>query len=267
MDPSQIVRPKMPELDSLRGIAILSVFIYHALYLSYGNYHFERPAELLIQATRFGWLGVNLFFVLSGFLITGILLDSKSNRHYFKRFYVRRALRILPIFYLILFLLAWMPSQSRAFLWMSFFYLSNIAPLFGIPMAYPILWSLSVGEHFYFFWPLFVRRISSQGVFWVATAISVIVPILRAFHFTPVSFEGLNYLTWLVADGLAMGAILAVYVRQPQCTRQSLARVSIGAMALAALILAAGHISGSCLESSCSAHLCYLLPRISSLRV
>jgi hypothetical protein len=177
------------------------------------------------------------------FTLLGVLAwtEFASRPNYFKRFYVRRALRILPIFYLILFLLVWMLSQSRAFLWMSFFYLSNIAPLFGIPMTYPILWSLSVAEHFYFFWPFVVRKISSQGVFWVATSISVIVPILRAYHFSPVSFEGFNYLTWLVADGLAMGAILAaVYVRQPQCTRESLARVSIGAMALAVLIFAAG---------------------------
>ena len=240
MDPTSIIRPKMPELDSLRGVAILSVVFYHAFNWSYGSYQFGQLGRLFIQTSRIGWLGVNLFFVLSGFLITGILLDSRPSPNYFLRFYVRRALRILPIFYLVLFLLVWIPGQSQAFLWMSFLYLSNFAPLFGVPMTYPILWSLAVEEHFYFFWPLVVRRFSSRGVLWVATAIAVIVPALRALHYSAESSEGLIYLTWLVADGLAMGAMLAVFVRRPQCTREALSRVSIAAMGLAVLMLAAG---------------------------
>ena len=224
----------------MRGVAILSVFFYHAFYWSYGGLQFERPARLFIQAFRFGWLGVNLFFVLSGFLITGILLDSRSSPQYFQRFYIRRALRILPIFYLVLFLLALMPDQSHSFLWMSFFYLSNIAPLFGIPMSYPILWSLAVEEHFYFLWPLIVRKISSRGVLWVASGIAVAAPLLRALHFSPAMPEGFTYLSWLVADGLAMGAILAVYVRGPQCTRKDFALVSAAALGLAVLMIAVG---------------------------
>jgi peptidoglycan/LPS O-acetylase OafA/YrhL len=225
MDSTNIIRPKMPELDSLRGIAILAVVFYHAFHWSYGSYEFGQFGRLLIRASRIGWLGVNLFFVLSGFLITGILLDSRPSPSYFRRFYVRRALRILPIFYLVLFLLIWIPNQSHAFLWMSFFYLSNLAPLFGVPMTYPILWSLAVEEHFCFFWPFVVRKLSNPGVLWVATAIAAIVPALRALHYSAVSSEGLIYLTWLVADGLAMGAMLAVFVRRPQCTREALSRV------------------------------------------
>lgn len=96
----------MPELDSLRGIAILLVLCFHGF-----NYpglvwsQFKGPARVFITASFGGWTGVYLFFVLSGFLITGILLDSKPKPHYYRRFYIRRALRILPAFYLILLLL------------------------------------------------------------------------------------------------------------------------------------------------------------------
>lgn len=97
-DLTDIIRPKMPELDSLRGVAILLVVFYYGFFWSNGLAGLSGAAKLFVSLTRFGWLGVNLFFVLSGFLITGILIDSRAKKHYFRRFYVRRALRILPAF-------------------------------------------------------------------------------------------------------------------------------------------------------------------------
>lgn len=85
----------MPELDSIRGIAILAVVIYHGFYWQVDLTAFTRWQSILLTLTWPGRLGVNLFFVLSGFLITGLLLDSKAKPDYYKRFYVRRALRIL----------------------------------------------------------------------------------------------------------------------------------------------------------------------------
>lgn len=97
-----VLRPRMPELDTLRGVAVLLVLFFHAFHLS--AYHATALpwANWIFAATSTGWAGVNLFFVLSGFLITGILLDTRFEPGYYRRFYTRRALRILPAYYAIL---------------------------------------------------------------------------------------------------------------------------------------------------------------------
>ena len=129
MDSTEIIRAKMPELDSLRGVAILLVVFYHGFFWSNGLTGLSGIAKLFVNLTRIGWLGVNLFFsALRILLITGILADSKTNKHYYRRFYLRRALRILPaFFYALLLVLSFIPSQSKAYLILSFFYLSNLA--------------------------------------------------------------------------------------------------------------------------------------------
>ena len=92
----------MPELDSLRGVAILLVLFYHGFGYDYGVQGLSGIARGFVAATLTGWTGVDLFFVLSGFLITGILLDTKLRPDYYRRFYTRRALRILPIYFAVL---------------------------------------------------------------------------------------------------------------------------------------------------------------------
>jgi peptidoglycan/LPS O-acetylase OafA/YrhL len=131
----------MPELDTIRGIAVLLVLFFHGFGFRYGLEGLSGLPKLFVAATLPGWIGVNLFFVLSGFLIAGILLDAKSKPNYYKNFYIRRALRILPLYYAVLLLLAvltrsgWINRQaSWAFLAFSFFYLSNVTALFGVPM-------------------------------------------------------------------------------------------------------------------------------------
>jgi peptidoglycan/LPS O-acetylase OafA/YrhL len=118
--------------------------------------------------------GVGLFFVLSGMLITGILRDSRDRPDYFRRFYRRRALRILPAYYLMLVLLA-MYGQgiTRGFLGLSCIYLANMAPMLGIAMGYGPLWTLAVEEQFYLFWPLIIRRCSNRTVAFVASGLFV----------------------------------------------------------------------------------------------
>ena len=91
---SFLVPGYIPQFDGLRGLAILSVLIGHSGFLE------ALPHAGMLEYTRFG---VDLFFVLSGFLITGILTDSKGSQHYFRNFYARRALRIWPLYYLVLF--------------------------------------------------------------------------------------------------------------------------------------------------------------------
>jgi peptidoglycan/LPS O-acetylase OafA/YrhL len=240
MEAGPIVRPKMPELDTIRGIAILSVLFYHGFFWSNGVTALQGAARFFVQLTRFGWLGVNLFFVLSGFLITGILVESKQRTDYYKRFYIRRALRILPAFYALLLVLTLMPSQNGMYLFLSFFYLSNLAPLFAIPMSYTMLWSLAVEEHFYLIWPLFVQRLSFRWLIAWAIAVVVAVPGIRGIAFGPKLPEGFAYYTWFVADGLATGATMALFVRIPGFTRRNLAQLSGAAIAVAVVFLAGG---------------------------
>lgn len=208
-----LIRPRMPELDTLRGIAVLGVLFLHGFFWQYSGLHFPRWQEMLLQATRPGGLGVNLFFVLSGFLITGILLDSRGNRSYYRRFYTRRALRILPAYYSLLLVLALLRQASVPFLGLSFLYLANVTDLFGVACDYGPLWSLAVEEHYYIVWPAVVRKLTLKRLALISAGLCVLVPVVRAvaFHFGYV--RGLGWYTWFVADALATGSLLAIVLR------------------------------------------------------
>jgi len=167
----------MPELDSLRGIAVSLVVCFHSFGFAYGLSGLSGIPRMLVALTMSGWVGVNLFFVLSGFLITGILLDTKSRPDYYQRFYWRRALRILPLYYAVLLLLLILArtglvhrNVSWSFLAVSAVYLANVASLLGVPMQYGVLWSLAVEEHFYLLWPAAVRSLSKRGV-WICAGL------------------------------------------------------------------------------------------------
>src|SRR5262245_16358318 len=152
-------RSHYPGLDGLRGIAILLVILYH-------NFGF-------IPFLNYGWLGVDLFFVLSGFLITEILLKTRTTTNYFKNFYTRRVLRIFPLYYLCLILvIVIFPliknfpydlsfyRENQVWFW---FYLQNWMLIFKQWNDSAILlnhfWSLAVEEQFYIVWPLLVLLI------------------------------------------------------------------------------------------------------------
>jgi peptidoglycan/LPS O-acetylase OafA/YrhL len=205
-----LLRPFMPELDTLRGIAVLAVLLHHGFYWRYGSASFAPWVRPFMNATRFGWIGVNLFFVLSGFLITGILLDSKNKPHFYRRFYTRRALRILPAYYALLIFLLVFRTSSVAFVGLSFFYLANMTEFFGVACAYGPLWSLAVEEHFYLLWPAVVRNVTARRLAVISALIVVFVPLLRAVSFALGYGGGLDWYTWFVADGLAAGSLLAV---------------------------------------------------------
>jgi len=211
--PDPLIRPVMPELDSVRGIAITAVVLLHAFFWQYSSFHFTGLPRLCMLATAPGWLGVNLFFVLSGFLITGILLDSREKPQYFRRFYTRRALRILPAYYLLLILLALLHSASAAFLGLSFVYLGNVTRLFGVFPDYGPLWSLAVEEHYYIFWPAVIYKLTRRRLAIVTIAICLLTPLLRAVFFRLGYTAGLGWYTWFVADGLATGSLLAILLR------------------------------------------------------
>ncbi len=95
--PEPLLRPSMPELDSVRGVAVLMVVLLHGFFWSAYVSQLHGIGKLMVVATQGGWLGVQLFFVLSGFLITGILLDTKNRPDYFGRFYFRRTLYCLQL--------------------------------------------------------------------------------------------------------------------------------------------------------------------------
>jgi len=198
-------------LDGIRGIAVLLVLFLHLFASSMEDEKWTGLPRVVLLATRFGGVGNDLFFVLSGFLITGILLDSVGRPHYFRIFYIRRALRILPLYYLILLLIGMSYRGAGGFVGLSIFYLSNMAPIFGVAVVYPPLWSLSVEEHFYLLWPWLISRLRPPQVWLLAAGICLAEPVLRGFAF----FKGWDVATysWFRFDGLAAGALLATFVR------------------------------------------------------
>jgi peptidoglycan/LPS O-acetylase OafA/YrhL len=247
---TDLLRSKMPELDAIRGIAILLVLFFHGFGFRYGLEGLSGFPKLFVAATLPGWIGVNLFFVLSGFLITGILLDTKPNPRYYRTFYTRRALRILPLYYAVLVLLAiltrtgWVNRHaSWPFLILSFFYLSNMTELFGVTMQYGVLWSLAVEEHFYLLWPAAVRSLSRYRVAIVSVIICILCPSLRAFYAIRGYDTRVGY-TWLVADGLATGALLAALARGPRRSRKDMRNVTMICFAASLTMFAVGYPLG-----------------------
>ena len=181
------MRGHLPALDGVRGLAVLGVLLLHFI----GNMQPQDALErALVTVTKYGSYGVELFFVLSGFLITGILYDARNKPHYFRNFYMRRLLRIFPLYYGVLalvFLVAPLipllqgPTldylvERQAWAWL---YAVNIyiAKHGDWSLSYlDHFWSLAIEEHFYLFWPLVVfllaRRPRLCSGWRLATALS-----------------------------------------------------------------------------------------------
>ncbi len=220
-EPAPLLRSHMPELDSIRGIAILSVLFYHGFAWSVVASAFTGWQRWAVAATTPGWLGVNLFFVLSGFLISGILLDTRTKPHYYRRFYVRRALRILPLYYLVLVALLVTHTANTAFVALSFIYLANMTWMLGVPADYGVLWSLAVEEHFYLVWPAVLRRLSPKRVAGLAVTLVIVNPVVRyALAEFGIPAKGV---TWGEIDGLACGALIAAFLRMRPWSRREFA--------------------------------------------
>lgn len=234
----------MPELDSVRGLAVLMVLCYHGIAPPVASE--ARPAvHAIMSFARFGWVGVNLFFVLSGFLITGILLDSRHKPDYYPSFYLRRFLRIVPALYLLLAALRVTGVVSWPFALLSGFMCANFAPLFAVQLQYGPLWSLAVEEHFYLLWPAFVRRLTKSWLLVLLCAIFVFTPAIRAVaalmgHCGDIS----SLYTWFNLDGLALGGILALLLRTPSFGRLKVVVLAWAALASSLLMLIGGNRFG-----------------------
>jgi peptidoglycan/LPS O-acetylase OafA/YrhL len=216
MEHNRRMQGRSLQLDGIRGIAILVVMLH--------NETAKYPVLYLDRIFAHGWMGVDLFFVLSGFLITGILLDSKHADGYFKNFYIRRFLRIWPLYYsalLLMFVVVpyFRPGEGlqifrRSSPWWSF-------PLFIQNFLVPeperaagllgVTWSLAIEEQFYLVWPVVIRFCSERSLRRIAVFVILFSPVLR-----------LLMLSWGIAtyantfsrlDGLMIGALLAVVIR------------------------------------------------------
>jgi peptidoglycan/LPS O-acetylase OafA/YrhL len=221
-------RTHYAQLDGLRGLAILLVMFYHFC-LPHPAFH-GKGAPWVLQVAQSGWMGVDLFFVLSGFLITGILVETRTHQHYFRNFLARRFLRIWPLYYLSLVVLLVLPSfmltsvppqvsgmqEKQAWFWL---YAANW--LFALEGGFTqtsggYFWSLAVEEQFYLIWPFVVYVLSDRQLLRVSIALLAMSLLLRvALSSFGVSPSALYAMTFTHLDGLAMGACLAICVREP----------------------------------------------------
>jgi peptidoglycan/LPS O-acetylase OafA/YrhL len=201
----------IPELDGIRGLAALSVFFHHILFSTLNMKGWSLPAQIFAWLAHPGSYGVNLFFILSGFLITSILLADRSKPHYYNNFYWKRALRILPLYILcLLAILAFYPN-SKSFVLLCVFFISNFAIVFHVTGLGPF-WTLAVEEQFYLIWPTVVHRRSLEQVKrW--SAILVVLTILARFAAAVIGHHD-YHLTFFCCDGLAAGAWMACWMKQ-----------------------------------------------------
>jgi peptidoglycan/LPS O-acetylase OafA/YrhL len=231
----------IPELQGLRGIAVLAVLIYHC--------HPRLQGTWLHYPALWGWAGVNLFFVLSGFLITSILIEAREKEKYFRNFYARRALRIWPVYLLVLLVcylnapwfvgLPVFTAFRTAPWWIYLLFLQNLFHL-ALPPAINQTWSLAIEEQYYFLWAPLMRFLRPPS--WLAALLVTVLiacPLIRFVHphwLTPTH-------TLIHLDGIALGSLIALGLYVLPLSRR--AWFSIGALGLvlgiaAAATLAAG---------------------------
>jgi peptidoglycan/LPS O-acetylase OafA/YrhL len=235
---------RIPELDGIRAIAIWMVLLMHGLY-GYPN----PPGALdflphsIAEILGHGWLGVDLFFLLSGFLITGILLDTKDGPRYFKNFYIRRFLRIMPLYFTVVILWSFFYRGYGRYFLLSSVFGANLAHLFGVhvPHGPSVLWSLAVEEHFYLLWPAIVILLDRRRLLFLCGVIMVASPVLRAVY----AAQGMNPeviydLSWFRFDGLATGAALAIWARSKYFERTAARRIAVGALCALAMMSIVG---------------------------
>jgi peptidoglycan/LPS O-acetylase OafA/YrhL len=227
---AELPRGHIPALDAIRGLAIVLVTLYR-----FGGGG-EGPARAVEHAglMALGSRGVDLFFVLSGFLITGILLDAKGREHYFRNFYMRRTLRIFPLYYAALLVtLLILPriavsqaaavqpaSGAQAWLWL---YGANIVQSLRGTWCLGALnhfWSLAIEEHFYLVWPLAIFLLPRRGAMWLAGGLAGASILARATWlacggndvaaevFTPLRMDGLLVGSWVALAARADGGFV-----------------------------------------------------------
>jgi peptidoglycan/LPS O-acetylase OafA/YrhL len=240
------------QLDGVRGLAILMVTLYRFVK------HVDPESHAILSfARRFapiGERGVDLFFVLSGFLITGILLQTKSKDGYFRNFFIRRSLRIFPLYFAALAFCLWLipafvsnsdfelPRAEQGYLWT---YLTNVRMAWLNSWCFGPLdhfWSLAVEEHFYLVWPFIVFCLSPKYLLRLSVALILLVGVARTIAATQPNCDlAVDVLTIFRLDGLCWGAVLVVLMQQGISPRrmESVAKWTLPVMIIMAMIVAA----------------------------
>ena len=241
----QLQRPSwlpsyIPELQGLRGIAVLSVVLYHC--------HPRFAGTWFYGASLWGWAGVNLFFVLSGFLITSILLEARGKPHYFRNFYGRRALRIWPVYVLVLVVCylnaPWFIGPTvrvairTAPWWAYLLFLQNLFHL-ALPPAIGPTWSLAIEEQYYFLWAPVVRLLRAPWML-ASLLLGALIgsPLFRLTHFAWITPTH----TVTHIDGIAMGSLLALGLYTLPLSHRVWLWIGVAAMPIG--FLAAATIAG-----------------------
>lgn len=221
------LRGHIPALDAVRGLAIVLVTAFRFREGPEGDW----PARISGQLLDYGHFGVDLFFVLSGFLITGILYDAKGQAGYFRHFYLRRTLRIFPLYYAALLLTlvvlpSVLPRGSSVFaesspygLWL-WFYGANLAQCWHQDwMLGPFnhFWSLAVEEHFYLVWPLVIYLLNrKQAIIACLVCLGIgFTSKMAALLFFPGTVLPAEVFTLCRLDALGAGGFLALAIRGP----------------------------------------------------
>jgi peptidoglycan/LPS O-acetylase OafA/YrhL len=241
----------LPALDGVRAIAILMVIACHS---AIGPAGITWAQSAIQRVAGLGWAGVDLFFVLSGFLITGILMDARESPHALRNFYARRVLRIVPVYITFLLFSIWIAPvvgssnaaesallhRTQIWYWT---YSQNI--LIALhdwsASAYPTqhLWSLAVEEQFYLIWPLAVLFMTPANLWRTAVAGIVAAEVCRIAFLFHSSYGPANYVMLpMRMDTLAAGAFLACIYRDPSCWERMLeARKALTLVALVLLMV------------------------------
>jgi peptidoglycan/LPS O-acetylase OafA/YrhL len=239
--PKQSFADRILELDGVRGLAILLVLCTHIF--KRADYLTENQILHLISApTRIGWIGVDLFFTLSGFLITGILLRTREDSNYFKNFYVRRILRIFPLYYILVGgLLIFLPqldteagARTQAFWPVYMLYQQNWLHVFRVEPSLFLVptWSLAIEEQFYLIWPTVVYFFKPRMLIFLSIGIVLfsllirIIMMLMQSTFTsvfPVP-EFFYYGSITRFEGLALGSLIAILFETADIWKQKMAR-------------------------------------------
>jgi peptidoglycan/LPS O-acetylase OafA/YrhL len=245
----------VPELDGIRGLAIAGVMALHFIGAITPVNAIERGA---VKLSSYGLWGVDLFFVLSGFLITGILADARGSAGYFRNFYMRRGLRIFPLYYgLLLLAFVLLPSglleradpaflEARNQQWWLWSYLTNFylgsETTFSLPY-FSHFWSLAVEEHFYLFWPILILVLSRTGAMRLCIGLALTSLAARMyFAVTAPDQLAAGVLTWCRLDALCIGGWFALASRGTTAIDPAKAVRALGPSAAVVLGLSVWHV-------------------------
>jgi peptidoglycan/LPS O-acetylase OafA/YrhL len=232
----------IPELDGLRGLAVLAVVLYHC--------HTRLTGTWIYGPLLWGWAGVNLFFALSGFLITSILIEARDKPNYFRNFYARRALRIWPVYFLLLIVCYSVPDW---FLGDTFAHQTHWKTLVAyllfiqnlrhtqLPGTLGPTWSLAIEEQYYVVWAPIVRFCRGRLTWLLPVILLGMVAASPLFRLSHAHFLNTTH-TLIHLDGIAMGSLLALGLYGLRASRRTWLWTGLAAAVLG--FVAAGTIFG-----------------------